>query len=166
MLKFALIVGMILIVAAGLRWWLVDRNRPRYLPLPIANDDPDMRAAMAKARAQIDRFRELTADPRLEAQIKVAFETSSGEIEHLWAEVLAVDADVVSVRYVTPPVSHVGSLERLHEHNVDDIEDWVVFAEDGRIFGGYTQRVVFDRARESGEPLPPELAEQAERFVD
>ena len=146
-------------------WWFVGRNTPRFPPLAIDDDDPAMIAATADARASLDRFRELLAAGVKEAQVKVPFVTSSGEREHLWAEVLSITADMVSVRYLTPPVSHSGKLERIHEHPISEIEDWAAISENGEIRGGYTQRVMFERAREQWGTLPPELEKQASRYV-
>ena len=152
-------------------WWFVGRNVPRLPPLSVDEDDPRMLAAMEQARNSLDRFRQLVdrGDPQdpgeVQAQVKVGFVSSSGTTEHLWAEVLELGESGVSVRYLTPPVTHTGQLERLHEHSLEDVEDWAVFTEAGRIHGGYTQRAMFAIARETHGDLPPELAEQEARYV-
>ena len=100
-----------------------------------------------------------------EAQVKVPFISSEGLVEHLWAEVLEVGEKTLSVRYYTPPVTHSGKLERLHEHNLNEIEDWVVINKHGEIHGGFTQRVMFEHARRQWGDLPPELAQQESKYV-
>lgn len=124
-----------------------------------------MIAAIKQARSSFDRFRSLYQRGLNEAQVKIPFKTSSGETEHIWAEVLSLNINTVSVRYLTPPVSHTGELERLYEHPISLVEDWVAIENDGRIHGGYTQRVVFERGRQEWGSLPPELEKQASRFV-
>jgi uncharacterized protein YegJ (DUF2314 family) len=149
----------------GLWWWFVGRNAPKYPPLNIADDDPAMLAAYVKARASLARFRELFGGGMKECQVKVPFVTNSGEREHLWGEVLKLGDTSITVRYLTPPVSHSGKLERVHEHSISDVEDWVAITQTGEIHGGYTQRVMFERARELWGVLPRELDEQASKYV-
>jgi uncharacterized protein YegJ (DUF2314 family) len=147
-------------------WWFVGRNIPKYPPLAIDDNDPAMLAAQEKARASLDRFRALFDEKPKESQVKIPFATSSGQLEHLWAEVLKLSQTSMTVRYLTPPVSHTGKLERVHDHALSDIEDWVVIDQQDQIQGGYTQRVMFERAREEWGGLPPELEKQASRYVD
>ena len=153
------------VVLGATWWWFVARNIPKYPPLAIDDADPAMLAAQKKARESLNRFRSLIESDAKESQVKVPFATNGGEIEHLWAEVLSLTETSISVRYLTPPVSHTGKLERVHEHPVSDVEDWVVIDRNGLIYGGYTQRVMFERAREQWGRLPPELEKQASRYV-
>ena len=146
-------------------WWFIGRNSPKFPPLEISDDDPLMLEALEKAKVTANKFLELLSGEYSEAQVKVPFTSSAGEIEHLWAEVLAVNESVLSVRYYTPPVTHTGKLDRLHEHEITEIEDWVVILQSGKIHGGFTQRVMFKRARELWGELPPELAEQESQYV-
>jgi uncharacterized protein YegJ (DUF2314 family) len=53
----------------------------------------------------------------------------------------------------------------VHEHPIEDVEDWAAFTHKGEIHGGYTQRLMFSRARELWGELPRELAEQESRYV-
>jgi uncharacterized protein YegJ (DUF2314 family) len=164
------VVTVLLIVAAlvvlrVLWWWFVGRNVPKYPPLAIDDNDAAMLAASEKARGSLDRFRALFEARPKESQVKIPFATSGGQIEHLWAEVLNFSEASLTVRYLTPPVSHSGKLERVHDHPMSDIEDWVVIDQQGQIHGGYTQRVMFERAREEWGRLPPELEIQASRYV-
>lgn len=165
------IVSILSIVAAlavlgVLWWWFVGRNVPKYPPLAIDDDDPAMLAAMEKARGSLERFRGLFAAKPKDSQVKIPFATNGGKIEHLWAEVLHFEEASVTVRYLTPPVSHTGTLERIHEHPTSDIEDWMVIDQQGQFHGGYTQRVMFERARKEWGSLPAELEKQASRYVD
>jgi len=158
-------VAVAAVVGCVLWWWFVGRNVPRYPPLAIDDDDPAMVAATAKARASLNRFREFVAAGVRESQVKVPFVTSAGEHEHLWAEVLTLTDASITVRYLTPPVSHTGKLERVHEHPISDVEAWLAITDNGEIHGGYTQRVMFERARELWGSLPRELEKQASRYV-
>ena len=146
-------------------WWFIGRNVPKFPPLAIDDNDPAMLIAREQARNSIDQLRVLIASDVKESQVKVPFKTNGGQIEHLWAEVLNIDESSITVRYLTPPVSHTGKLERVHKHPISDIEDWAVINLRDQIHGGYTQRVMFQRAREQWGGLPPELEEQASRYV-
>lgn len=91
-------------------------------------------------------------------RVKVPFVSSSDTTEHLWAEVLSLRDLQMEVRYLTPPVTHNGRLERLHSHAVDELTDWQVELPSGSYAGGFTMRVMFVRGREQWGTLPPELA--------
>lgn len=154
------------LVAAALWWWFIGRNSPRYPPIDLDADDPELVAAVARAKSTVPGLRRLFGAGETDAQVKVLFVTSQGVDEFLWAELLELRESDIAVRLLTPPVSHVGRVERLRTHVFDDIVDWVVFAKDGRIFGGYTQRVAIQRGRERFGTLPRELEEQASKFAD
>jgi uncharacterized protein YegJ (DUF2314 family) len=158
-----------LIVASGLFalmawWWFIARNRPSFPPLVIADDDPLMLEAHRKARESIPRLLELFEGAREATRVKLPFVSSSGETEHLWAELLKVDGQAIDVRYVTPPVTHSGRLERLHTHSIADIEDWIVTRDPDHYIGGYSMRVMFRRGREQWGELPPELAAEESKY--
>jgi uncharacterized protein YegJ (DUF2314 family) len=154
------------VVGVIIAWSFIGRrNVPKYPPLKISDEDPLMIEARQKAKSTTKNFLELIAGEYSEAQIKVPFITSSGMTEHLWAEVLKHEGDILSVRYYTPPVTHTGKLERLHSHNISEISDWVVILKNGMIHGGLTQRVMFQRGKEQWGQLPPELLEQESKYV-
>lgn len=152
-MNIGLVLAALVVLLAGW-WWFIGRNKPKYPPLEIDDDDPLMLAAMEEAKSTIAKFLALLSSEHSEAQVKVPFTTSSGVVEHLWAEVLEVKDNVLSVRYYTPPVTHEGKLDRLHDHNISEIEDWVVILANGKIHGGFTQRVMFKRGREQWGELP------------
>ena len=155
-----------LLVAATLWWWIFRRNTPTYQPIEVDDNDPRLLAAASKAKANIDLLRKLHANEPQEVQVKLPFVSNSGVTEYLWAEVLELGASETEVRYLTPPVTHTGKLDRIHTHPISDVEDWSVFLDNGEIHGGYTQRVMFEIARDQYGELPPELAEQETRYVD
>lgn len=163
-MSFELLIGFV-VVSIVAWWWFIGRNKPKYPPLEIDDDDPLMLEAIQQANSTIPSFLELLSKKHSEAQVKVPFTSSSGVVEHLWAEVLGAEGSVLELRYYTPPVTHEGKLDRVHKHNISEIEDWVVILEDGKIHGGFTQRVMFERGKEQWGELPPELAEQESRYV-
>lgn len=162
-MKFLLILIILLVVF--LVWWRYFRiARPVVPPLTISPDDPLMNQAIAKAKATIAHFCELVARPHRGAHVKIPFVSSSGETEFLWAEILSLRDSQMEVRYLTPPVTHTGRLERLHTHAVSDLVDWQVEFESGRYEGGYTMRVMFIRGREQWGYLPPKMEAEEKKY--
>ncbi len=160
-----MVAGIVLAALAWAAWWwFIARNRPAFPPLAIDENDPLMVEARKKARETIPRLLELFSGAREHTRVKVAFKTSSGVTEHLWADLLEVEGGNMRVRYLTPPVTHTGRLERLHTHPIADIEDWVVTKDPARYIGGYTMRVMFQRGREQWGELPPALKAEEEKY--
>jgi uncharacterized protein YegJ (DUF2314 family) len=123
-----------------------------------------MLAAVRHARATLPEFRKLLAAGQGLASVKCPLVTSSGTVEHVWAEVLGHVANQVTVRLVTPPVTHTGALERVYTKSLDDLDDWQVTLPSGEIRGGFTMRVMFKRGREQWGSLPPELEELESKY--
>ena len=83
--------------------------------------------ALARARASMTEFLVLARASNESALVKLRFVSNSNQIEHLWAEVLEVVSDKeLRVRLLTPPVTHLGHLDRLYRCELDDVEDWQV----------------------------------------
>src|SRR5258708_3831945 len=97
---------------------------PQMPPLAIAPADPLMAEAIQKATATIPVFLALHAQPNKGAEVKIPLVTITDVKEYLWAEALSVNGDKLNLRYLTPPISHTGTLERLHTHPVSDLVDW------------------------------------------
>jgi hypothetical protein len=155
----------IVVLAATFIWWrFFHIARPAIPPLSIADDDPLMREASLKATESIARFRELAGQPNRGIRVKIPFVSSSGKTEYLWAEVLCFRESQMEVRYLTPPVTHTGRLERLHRHSVAELVDWQVELESGKYAGGYTMRAMFVRGREQWGSLPPALEAEEKKY--
>jgi uncharacterized protein YegJ (DUF2314 family) len=158
----AVVVIVLLVLGRVAWWWFIARNRPEFPPLAIDDNDSLMVEARREARESIPLLRELFPSSKEFARVKVPFVTNANEREFLWAELLSLDESNMQVRYITPPVTHTGKLERVHVHPVSDLADWLIAKEPGPYVGGYTMRVMFKRAREQWGDLPPELkAEEA-----
>jgi len=163
MTTVAIIVG--IVALAWLAWWWFSaRNRPSFPPLAIDDDDPLMVEARRKAQESIPRLLQLFETAKEATSVKVPFVSSSGETEHIWAELLSVEGQRIHVRYTTPPVTHSGSLGRLHTHSLADIEDWVITKDPDHYVGGYSMLVMFQRGREQWGGLPPELADEESKY--
>jgi len=162
-MKF-IIISVVILAVVYIWWRFFYIARPIFPPLSIAPDDPLMREAMLKAKESIARFRELASQPNRGLRVKIPFVSSSATTEFLWAEVLSFRDSQMEVRYLTPPVTHTGRLERLHTHPVSDLVDWQVESESGKYSGGFTMRAMFLRGREQWGSLPPELEAEEKKY--
>jgi len=154
----------------GIAVWLFMRwksPRPEYEPLATDPDDPLMVDALVKAKAGIAQFLGLARANRESALVKLRFVSSSNQVEHLWAEVLEILSDQeLGVRLVTPPVTHSGKLDRLCRCAIEEIEDWQVRDDTGKLYGGFSQRAMFAIARRDGVKLPKDLLEHEREYQD
>jgi uncharacterized protein YegJ (DUF2314 family) len=162
-MKIAIIVVAVVIVAV-IVWRIVAVPHPKYAPLAIGDDDPDMKAAMIKAQETLAEFRQLYAQYPKDALVKVPFLTSSGKTEYLAAEVLEIVGDDVKVRLSTPPVSHEGQVERLQTYPLSKIVDWVIVMPEDKRRGGFTMKVMFKKGREQWGALPPEILAEEKKY--
>jgi uncharacterized protein YegJ (DUF2314 family) len=151
------IVPVLLLAAvwAFVRW---RSPRPDFPPLPTSPDDPLLAEAVRDARASLGEFMSLARTANQGALVKLRFVSNSGQVEHLWAELLTVISDdELKVRLVTPPVTHLGELDRMYTCTLTEIEDWQVRDAAGKVHGGFTQRAMFAIADRDGVKLPRSL---------
>ncbi|MHA3915763.1 DUF2314 domain-containing protein [Halovulum sp. GXIMD14793] len=137
---------------------------------PVAlfgEDDPEMSAASAEARKELDRFLAFAETYSGEAALQVAFPTVSGEgYEHIWVipfeEVEGGFKGILEGNPQDLGDLTIGSEVRFSR---DQISDWGAVIDD-RGYGYYTLRVLAPRLEEfkvkglrewlSDEPLPPD----------
>jgi uncharacterized protein YegJ (DUF2314 family) len=162
-MKIALIVAAVVILAVIL-WRFVAVPRPKYPPLEIGDDDPEMKAALMKAQETVTELRQLYAQHPKGALVKVPFLTSSGKTEYLAAEVLEIAGDDIKVRLSTPPVSHEGQVERLQTYPLGRIVDWVVVLPGDKRRGGFTMKVMLKKGREQWGSLPAGILEEEKKY--
>lgn len=164
-MKVALIIIGVVIVL-GLLWFRFSSPTPDFPPLEIDDDDPEMKAARAKAQSTLPEFVALYRQHPEGAMVKWPFATSSGQTEYLGASVLGLEGDTLKIRLVTPPVTHTGQLERLHTVPLKEIVDWVIVMPGDKKMGGYTMRVMFKVARKQWGNLPAQLKEEESKYAD
>ena len=156
----------ILVVALGI--WIYKRlisPSPKFPPLETDPDDPLLLEAMEKAKSTLPEFQELFGRWPEDAFVKLRFESNTGTVEHLGAHVETIDGNELRVLLVTPPVTHKGHLDRSYVCTFNDVEDWQVTDTPGNIYGGFTQRAMFEIARREGIELPKELKEMELKYV-
>ena len=138
---------------------------PKFPPLKTDPDDPLLLEAMEKAKSSLSEFRELFERWPEDAFVKLRFESNTGTVEHLGAHVESINGNELRVLLVTPPVTHNGYLDRSYICTFDDLEDWQITDTPGNIFGGVTQRAMYEIARRQGVELPEELKEMEKKYV-
>ena len=110
----------------------------------VDGDDAAMNEAIAQARAHVDVFaRELagSSDDRLFA-VKKAF-SDSGGTEHMWLSDVKAVATGFEGRLENVPEKVTG-VKKGERHTVtrEELSDWLITDEQGRMWGGYTLRLV------------------------
>lgn len=158
----------IAILCTVVGYWVYTRfisPSPEFPPLETDPDDPLLLEAMETAKSTLSEFRELFEKYPEDAFVKLFFDTNTGTVEHLGAHVESINGDEIEVLLVTPPVSHKGHLDRRYICNFDDLEDWQITDVEGNIYGGFTQRAMFEIARQQGVELPDILKEMEGKYV-
>ncbi|MDF3811635.1 MULTISPECIES: DUF2314 domain-containing protein [Rhodopseudomonas] len=129
----------------------------------VPNDDPQMAAAVAKARAGLDAFLARADHPAgnqrdFSVKVKVPLGANS---ELLWLRPFVRDGDGFIGRVVNEPrnVSNLKYGDRL-AFKRKDIADWS-YTEDGRVVGNYTTCVLIAR-----EPPEQRAAFRAKYGID
>ncbi len=125
------------------------QNQDRSPIIDIANGDPEMAAAIAKARATLPAFWATYEAPKGSEtgfSLKVRFPTHGTSAEHIWmAEVKKLPDGRYSARFANQPRDlpgkRVGDLVQFTEA---DISDWM-FMRNGKIVGGETIRPMLKR---------------------
>ena len=164
-MKILIIVISIMIVT-GFLWYRSASAQPEVPPLAIDDNDPEMREARARAKATLAEFVDLYRKHPDGAMVKWPFLSSTGTTEYLGAEVLSLEGEALTIRLVTPPVTHTGTVERVHTVPLKEIVDWVIVLPGDKRKGGFTMRAMFNAARAQWGGLPEELKLEEAKYMD
>ncbi|MCA9736888.1 MAG: hypothetical protein R3E98_17180 [Gemmatimonadota bacterium] len=151
-------------VIATVVWWSGSRREP-----PGAFEDmtsPPWSDAIAKARGSVPTLRELFPAHRGRIAVKFPLQTSRGELEHVWGELLELGQDSFVAGLDTPPRRGKPVGRPPYTLALSELEDWQLEMPDGAIRGGYTTRLDLERARERGQAIPDHILAMESRFVD
>jgi len=176
-MKFVVIILIAIVVGVVLLLWQhgrrlsmsYDQSAGALVPDPIAisNDDPLMKEATDRARATVGTVRELLPSRPQNCYVKIPFQTSSGAVEHVWAGLISLNDKDITCQILSRPVHHQGDIPSPYYCSASALEDWQVLMPDDTIRGGYTMRVMFQRAKERyGDRMPKDLAVEMQRYVD
>ena len=144
-------------IAVHLVWEHLIFNPNVYLgAMPVSDDDPIMQKAREKALQTLPEFlTNLFPKHPQDSMVKFRFQTSFGEVENLWADLLEISGDRLKVYVRTLPMRHDRPLDRHQRIALADVVDWQVEYQDGTTRGGYTNRALFTiYEREEGQLHP------------
>jgi uncharacterized protein YegJ (DUF2314 family) len=131
--------------------------------ISVSEDDPEMNAAIAKARTNLNTFWQKRANPSQGEQgfsLKLAL-TDGGLVEHFWCVEIEGDASDSTCVISNDPqsVMTVKLGERIKVDNTK-ISDWM-YLKDNKIVGGQTIRVLLKSLpADEAESLRAQLADE------
>lgn len=120
----------------------------------VNDDDERMNGAIAKAQETFPTFEQNWQRPDVDAvSIKIAMETDTDSLEHIWFQPLEINGDQIKARCANQPV-HIPGLKMGDIRTVDrsKVSDWMIM-ESGKCYGGYTIRVLAELNPEKAPPL-------------
>lgn len=120
-------------------------------PIPIStftDDDPEFEEAVRKAQNTLSTFRQAFLAPKSSyslMSLKIRF-TGEGQVEDMWTEPLYILDDTYTVRMVEGVTLDKGlHPNRMLDVKLTDIIDWMILQDDGKVIGGYTLRLEYER---------------------
>jgi uncharacterized protein YegJ (DUF2314 family) len=120
-------------------------------PVPVStfiDPDPEFEEAVRQAQNTLQVFRQAFLAPKpgyTLMSLKIRF-ANDGETEDMWTEPVLILDNVYTVRMVEGVTLKQGiHPERLVDVKLQDIVDWVILQEDGKVIGGYTLRLEYER---------------------
>lgn len=114
---------------------------------PASSSDPEMGAAFAEARATLNEFISLLAEPnptRTFAALKVRFTLPDGSTQDIWCD----DVSYVDGQFTGNMGDDILALRLSFGERISiataDIVDWMI-VQDGKLIGGFTIRLAYSR---------------------
>lgn len=154
----------VLIVSAVVAVFLVYQRSQSSAPVYEINaDDAEMIAARKKAQETLAELKEAIDSGIPAAAVKIAVTSSSGTIEYMVGDVIELTGIFVKVQFRGRPVTHAGAFQPIQSFPLREIADWFYETPNGKIRGGFTQRVHFARLRSAGQ-LDGIMKSEAERY--
>lgn len=159
------LIAIVCIIFFGILWFFPRRHPTKMKPLFIDKNNPLMKKAFQKAKDSIPKFKALFLSHPENACVKIPFQSSTGQTEFIWAEVLKLDDKTMDIRLLTPPITHTGKVARLQTIPVEELVDWSIQTKDDKIKGGFTQRIMFQLYKEKYGELPGELKKEEPKYL-
>lgn len=114
----------------------------------FTDPDPELEKAVRQAQDTLHIFRQAFLVPKPNytlMSLKIRF-ANDGEIEDMWTEPMLILDDVYTVRMIEGVTLEQGiHPERLVDVKLPDIVDWMILQKDGKVIGGYTLRLEYER---------------------
>ena len=101
-----------------------------------------------------------------DTMVRIAFHTDTGNVEHVWGDLLELGETEMRLRLRTLPTTQRGKVPEQISRRLSELEDWQVEQRDGSVRGSFSTLVTFLRTKERLGQLPPEMAIHERRYVD
>ena len=126
--------------------------------ISVDSDDADMKAAMDRARAEVDAVIQKLQGGEIEGMsVKVPIK-DGGETEHFWLNTVTFQAGTFTGTVDNDPETvHNVKLGDKVSVKKDEISDWL-YMKDGKMHGNYTLRVLFKQ-------MPPDEVAKYKRLL-
>jgi uncharacterized protein YegJ (DUF2314 family) len=143
------LAGLAFILATGLMANAGPASESRDTVIDYALRDSTMSAAETAASASLGRFLDVALDDtgtsHPDTGLKVAFQTAEGRTEVIWVAPFVRDETGFAGLLANKPAYMPNAAGDLVAFGVDDIRDWYILGEDGRMYGSFTTRVMLAR---------------------
>lgn len=141
------------------------QQKKRLLTLGLENEDPQMAAAVVKARTTVDEFIAALSQPspsQSSFTVKVEVTQKDKDPVYLWLSPVRIERDTFVGNLSRQP-RNLTEVELGDEITVrqNSIYDWM-YSDDGRVVGGHTIRVMSNRVQSQDQPTVPTLLKEVE----
>jgi len=127
---------------------------------------PELERSIEKAKESVPTFLTEVEKGIDGAFIKYPLNTPQGLIEHIWAYVHFYKDGFFNVSLANTPEDEEADTEGRRNVPLDEIEDWQIMQQDGRIRGAYSLIALFEYRQRMGKPLSPKMRTQKEQLLD
>lgn len=138
----------------------------KYARIFLDPSEPDLQAAIARARSEIERFRDGVKYSQKEAQARFCLPTADGHNEHVWGAVHKITGNSMLVSLATGPNKRPSLADPRAELSLDELEDWILIDTHGNREGGYTHVAMAKKYLRYKGYIPRGLRLQLAKFVD
>ncbi len=138
----------------------------KYSPIFLDPSEPDVEAAIVRARAEIERFRDGVKYSQKEASVRICLPTADGHNEHVWAAVHKITGNSLLVSVPVEPGKAGKLTDPRTEIALDEVEDWMLVDKHGQTEGGYTHVAMAKKYLRNKGYIPRGLRLELAKFQD
>lgn len=110
----------------------------------VSPGDPEMNAAIARARSEVDDFIKIMQGGNRQVSVKVGIE-DHGKVEHFWLKDVTYENGIFSGLIDNEPeIVRNTAMGRKVSVKKEEISDWL-YIQDGRMMGNYTLRAALKK---------------------
>lgn len=145
--------------------WLTDQGIGLEA-LPVDADCDEWHEGVERARYSMNLF--LTeVDRNIDgAFVRFPFRMPDGTIEHVWAYVHSFRNGAFNVSIPEVAQEEAGPSSNRPDVPLEEVEDWMIIRDDGRVAGAFTEIAQIQRYEASGRRLSKKMKKQKAAFED